>query len=163
MALSFTKSKTNVKRNYYTVYMRETGTTIASGDYDTLAHWTTFLALFTDIGHVENKNTSLKCEPADPVELEDGEEHYLGFQGEFECKFLQSASADDSALVDMEGKDCDLLLVEPDNNLWVYLHDKRFKVAKDLTSGEIEYARIFHKQLVANRSDYYEKGAVPTS
>lgn len=162
MALSFSKVKGNVSRNYYQVYMRETATAIASADYDTLVHWNTFLALFTEIGHIENKQSILNCVPSDPVELELGEEHFLAMDGTFECKFLQSAVADDTALDDMSGKDCDLLLVSTNGLKWVYVHNKRFKVEKNIVSGEIESSKIYHKQVVAERSDYYTSDSIPT-
>ena len=81
---------------------------------------------------------------------------------EVERHFL-SDPLDDAALVDMEGKDCDLLLVSTNGLKWIYVHDKRFKVEKNIVSGEIESARIYHKQTVGDRDDYYETGAIPTS
>ena len=71
--------------------------------------------------------------------------------------------ADDAALADFETKDCDLLLVSTNGLKWVYVHNKRFKVEKNIVSGEIESAKIYHKQIVADRDDYYETGAIPTS
>ena len=163
MALTFSANKSNIQRTYYTVYMRETGTAIQSSDYADLTSWNAFLALFTEIGWCENKNTKLTTVPSDEVELHNGEKHYLAVQGNFECKFLQSAVADDTALADMSGKDCDLLLVDDTAKKWVYMHNKRFKVEENIVSGEIESSRIYHEQSVPSADEYRDKGPIPVT
>jgi len=159
MALSFTKTKNSIIRHYYRVYMRSTGTAIAAGDYDTLSHWNTFKALFSEIGHCENKAVKLTCEPADVVELETGEEHYLAYKGSIEIKYLQSTAADYTDLDDMGDEDCDLVLIS--DTKWIYVHNKRFKNHFFKTGGEIEYTLIKHDQTVASKSAYFSEGLIP--
>jgi hypothetical protein len=164
MALSFSAAKTNIKRHFYKVYMRENGTAVVAGDYDTLAHWNTFLALFTYIGYCENKNVKLTVAADDPVEIDGGEVYHLGYKGNTELKFLQSAVADDTALTDMAAKDCDLLLVDTTNNKFHYVHDKLFNIEKVINSGEVEHAFIRHEQNCSAFDDYLNTtGAIPTS
>jgi len=167
MALSFSAAKANIKRNYYLVYMRETGTAIAAADYDTLAHWTTFLALFTYIGYCENKAVKVDVVPNDPVDIDLGEEKFLGYEGTTDIKFLQSAVADDTALADMASKDCDMLLVSNGSLKFRYVHNKRFNVETHINSGDIEHSIIKHKQNVtaaSGSSGYiHTTGAIPTS
>lgn len=163
MALSFTATKNSIQRHRYLVYMRSTGTAIAAGDYDTLAHWTSFLALFNHIGYCEDKQVKLTCEPTDEINLNNGEKHYLAYLGKVEIKYLQSTAADDADVEDMSDEDCDLLFVSTSTNKWVYVHNKRFKASKEIISGEVESWMISNEQEVAARSSYYSSGAIPTS
>lgn len=166
MALSFSKTKAGIKRNFYIVYMRETGTAPAAADYDTLAHWNTFLALHTAIGYCENKNVKVTVMPNDPIEVDEGEEINLGYEGNTEIKFVQSAVADDTALADMAGKDCDLMLVSTGSLKFRYLSDKRFNIELNVNSGDVEHTMIKHKQQVtalSGTSGYiHTTAAIPT-
>jgi hypothetical protein len=143
--------------------MRSTGTAIAAGDYDTAAHWATFLALFSHIGYCEDKQIKLTCEPTDEVPLNTGEKHFLAFLGKVEIKYLQSTPADDTDIEDMSDEDCDLLLVSTATSKWVYVHSKRFKAAKEIISGDVESWLITNEREVASRSGYYSSGAIPTT
>lgn len=163
MALSFTAAKGSILRHRFLVYMRSTGTAIASSDYDTLAHWTTFLALFSHIGYCEDKQVKLTCEPTDEVALNNGEKYYLAYNGKVEIKYLQSTPADDTDVEDMADEDCDLLFVSTSTNKWVYVHNKRFIASKEIISGDVESWMITNEQEVASRSAYYSSGAIPTS
>ena len=161
MALSFSKAKANVKKHFYIVYMRETSTAIVSTDYDTLGNWNTFIALFTAIGYCENKNVKVDVVPSEPVVVDEGEELNLEYEGNTEIKFLQSAVADDSALEDMTGKDCDMLLVSSRTNKFRYIHNKRFSIEQHVNSGDVEHSIIKHHQFVTALSGI--KGYVHTT
>lgn len=163
MALSFSADKDNIKRHYYQIYMRETGTAIAASDYDTAEHWATFLALFTYIGYCENKNVKVTLAADDPIEIDLGEVLMLGFKGNTDIKFVQSAVADDTALTDMITKDVDLLLVDTTNSKFHYIHDKRLNIEKIINSGEVEHTLIKHEQNVSAYSDYiHTTNTIPT-
>lgn len=164
MALSFSKTKAGIKRRFYVAYMRETGTAVAAGDYDTLAHWNTFLALFTAIGYLENQNVKIDLEPDPTIEIDSGEIIGVGYKASLEFKFLQSAVADDTALADMAGKDVDILLADSTNKKFVYIHNKRCRIAPKLNSGEVEHTIISHEQHCSAITDYlYTRAAIPTS
>ncbi len=148
MALTLSKAKANIQRHFYVVYMRETGTACAATDYDTLAHWNTFLALFTEIGYCENKNVKIDVERAEPIEIDEGEEYFLEYTGSTEIKYVQNDSTDHAALEDMASKDCDLLLVSSSSAQFIYVHNKRFNVEQHIISGDVEHAIIKHSQRI---------------
>ena len=162
-ALSFTAALTSVLRHNYLVYMRATATAIAAGDYDTAAHWATFLALFNHIGYCENKNVKLEVTPDDPVELNDGSMKYLGFAGKIEMKYLQSTAADAADLDTMAAQNNDLLLVDATGLKWIFVHNKEFKCTWIKNSGDVEHTLITHDQKVATKAAYFSEGAIPTS
>ena len=164
MALSFTASKSNIKRRYYTVYMRSTGTAITSSNYDTLVNWNTFLGLFDHIGYCENKNVKVNVAPDDPVEIDGGEVLNLGKKGTTEIKMLQSEVADKTAMLALEAEDADMLLVDDTNNKFMYIHDKRFNCEQVISSGEVENWMIRHEQNISSHTDYiHTEAAIPTS
>jgi len=136
MALSFTAAKANVLRHFYTVYMRETTTAMAAADYDTLEHWNTFIGLFNAIGKCENEQVSVKETPNVRV-VDFGEERIYSYAGEINIKYIQGLVADMSDLDDLRGHDADMLLVDPINLFFIYVHNQRFLVEKHLVSGEI--------------------------
>jgi hypothetical protein len=166
MALSFTASKDSVKRHFYSVYMRETGTAVASGDYDTLAHWTSFLALFQNIGSCENENVGWDEVP-NTVDIDYGEKHPHSYDGTLDVKFIQNAVADFDAIEDMADENCDLLLVDDVNHIFHYFHNKRFKVERHITSGGIPYFNIQLHQISGEVSGSYGfcylSNSIPTS
>ena len=142
MALSFTAESDNVKRHFYTVYMRETGTAILSTDYDTLAHWNDpWLASFNAIGKCENENVKIDSVP-NVVPIDYGEEAIYSYNGTIEIKYLQNLVADWTDLDALRIVNVDLLLVDSINAQFWYIHDKRFLVEKLLTSGEVSHAMI---------------------
>ena len=167
MALTLSKAKANIKKHYYTVYMRETATAPASGDYDTLSNWNTFLALFTEAGYCENKNVKLDIADGELIEVDGGEEMVLDYEGSLEIKYVQNDSADYAALEDMESKDCDLLLVSTRTNQFIYVHNKRFRFEHHVSSGEVDHSIIKHKQIVTAKSGnngyIHTIEAIPTS
>lgn len=166
MALSFSAAKANVKRHFYTVYMRETTTAIAAGDYDTLAHWNTFIATFNAIGSCENENIKIDEVPlVTPIDY--GEEKIIAYDGNIEIKYLQSAIADFTDIDYLRTVDCDLLLVDSINSIFVYVHDKRFLVEKHIKSGQVAHFIIKAQQVAGepsgNYSTIYLLGTIPAA
>lgn len=167
MAITLSKAKANIKRHYYNVYVRETGTAIQAADYADLSGWNTFLALFTAIGYCENENVKLDLDPADPVVVDEGEEITLGYEGNMEIKYLQSTPTDDAALKTDFDKSLDMLWVSTKTLKFMYFHNKNFKRGKRFNSGGLEHTLIQHKQGTPDDegSDgyIYLTEAIPTS
>ena len=136
MALSFSAESDNVLRHFYLVYMRETTTAMDADDYTGITVWNTFLLLFNAIGKCKNEAISVKETPN--VEVVDfGEERVTSYNGEINIKYIQGLVADMTDLDDLRVKNVDLLLVDPINLFFIYIHDQRFLVDKHLVSGEI--------------------------
>jgi hypothetical protein len=165
MALSFSAAKANVKRHFYTVYMRLTTTACSSSNYDTLEHWNTFIATFNAIGSFENE--SLKIDETPNVTIIDyGEEKIHSYEGNIELKYLQSTVDDLTDLAEIRGADCDMLLVDSINLIFFYIHDKRFLVEKHFKSGQVANFIIKAQQIAGERSGSYSTihtyGTIPT-
>ena len=136
MALSFTAAKANVLRHFYTVYMRETTTAMDGDDYTGITVWNSFVATFNAIGKCRNEEVSIKESP-NVVVVDFGEERIYSYAGEINIKYIQGLVADMSDLDDLRGHDADMLLVDPINLFFIYVHNQRFLVEKHLVSGEI--------------------------
>jgi hypothetical protein len=166
MSLSFSAAKANVKRHFYTLYMRETTTAVVAGDYDTLSHWNTFVATFNAIGKCANEDVKLDEVPQ-VVTTDYGEERIFAYNGSIDIKYLQGLVADMTDLDDLRTKDADLLLVDSINLIFFYIHDKRFLVEKHLVSGQIPDFRIKAEVSNAETSGTYgvihTYGTIPSS
>ena len=166
MALSFSSALGSVVRHFFKVYMRATGTAIAAGDIDTLANWTTHLALYAHIGYCEDKQTKYDEIP-NTVPIEYGKKHPVTYTGSLEVKLLQNAKADFDAIEAMKAENCDLLLVDNVNHIYIYIHNKRFKVVREIISGGIPNFTIQLNQvageLTGAYATVYEYGSIPTS
>jgi len=166
MALSFSAAKANVQRHFFLVYMRETTTAIAAGDYDTLAHWNTFIALFNAIGKCENENVKLDSVP-NVVTIDYGEERVISYNGTIELKYIQNLVADWTDIDDLRTHDADLLLVDSINAQFFYIHDKRFVIEKNVISGDISHSMIRCEIENAEASSTYgvihTHGTIPNS
>ena len=154
MALSFVTSKANVLRHFYTVYMRETTTVIAAADYADLAGWNTFIATMNAIGSCENEQVKIDEVPL-VVPIDYGEERVYAYDGNIEIKYLQNLVVDFTDIDDLRTHDCDLLLVDSINKIFVYVHDKRFLVEKHVRSGQIAHFIIKALQTAGQRSGLY--------
>ena len=154
MALSFSAAKANVKRHFYTVYMRETTTAILSTNYNNLINWNSFLSGFNAIGKCENENVKLDEVPQ-VVAIDYGEERIHSYNGSIEIKYIQGKVADMEDLDDLRTKDVDLLLVDSINAIFFYIHDKRFLVEKHLTAGQIPEFSIKCEMMNAETSSTY--------
>ena len=165
MALSFTSDIDSVVRHFYKVYMRATGTAIAASDIDTLIHWTDdWLALFQYIGSCENKLTKYD-EITNIVPVEFGKNQPHSYNGSLSIKFIQNAKADFDAIEAMKAEECDLLLVDDVNHIYFYIHNKRFKVTREIISGGIPNFIIELNQIAGEISGayatVYEYGTIP--
>ena len=155
MPLSFSVSKDSVTRHFYSVYMRATGTAIVpSTDLDTLAHWTTFKALFANIGSCENENVGWDEVPM-TVAVDYGEHHPYSYEGTLDIKFIQNAVADFAAIDAMVAEECDLILVDDINHIVHYFHNKRFKAERHLVSGGVPWFNIQLHQIAGEVSGVY--------
>jgi len=140
-AFNFTANVDNVKRHFYHILMRETGTVIQSTDYDTLDHWSSFIANFTHIGFCANESLHMDLFPK--VIVSDlGEEIVASYDGTLEFDYLQTKVADFTAVDDMKTKDCDVLLIGMVNHQFCYLHDKEFLAEKKLIGGDLARIKI---------------------
>lgn len=162
MALSLvTKSKTEIERQYYVAYFRESGTAIASTDYDTSEHWATFLALFDDLGEFEDKSLKLNTAEGDTIDASDGVKKVLGYVGTFEVRYLQNTVLADAGIQDLLTKEVDLLLVCDDSEKAYYIHNIVISGEKQEVSGDVGGWLLKNEKKVTTPSGYYTCVAIP--
>jgi len=165
MALSFSSALASVVRHFFKVYMRATGTAIVAGNIDTLAHWADpWLVSFAHIGYCEDKQTKYDEIP-NTVPIEYGKKHPVTYTGSLEVKLLQNAKADFDAIEAMKAENCDLLLVDDVNHIYIYIHNKRFKAIREIVSGGIPNFTIQLNQIAGELTGLYatvyEYGTIP--
>jgi len=149
MAITMSNAKANVKTFFYKLYIRETGTAMAAADYDTLAHWNTFLALFTHAGQCENQNVKLDHEKSGEITVDLGKKRFTTYDGKFEAKYVQGAVADLTAIrADLVGGDVDILLVDTQNAKAIYIHNVELFVDMHESSGDIFNALFSAEQII---------------
>lgn len=164
MALSIVaRAKTDINRKYYVAYVRESGTAIASTDYDTEAHWETFLALFTDLGEFEDKSLKLGVAEGDSIDTRDGVKRVLGYVGTLEVRYLQNTVLSDAGILDVLTKEVDLLLVCEDSLDFYYIHQVVLSGEKQEISGDVGAWLLKNEKKLAAASGYYTHQAIPTS
>lgn len=147
MALTMANAVANVKTFFYKLYIRETGTAIAAADYDTLAHWNTFIALFTYAGQCENKAVKLDQTPGNEIIVDLGKKRFTTYNCRLEAKYVQGAVADLTAIrADLIGGDVDILLVDTQNAKAIYIHNQELFVELHETSGDIFNAMLSCEQ-----------------
>jgi len=125
-----------------------------SEDYDTLANWATFLALFSHIGSCENKNVKFTETPL-IVDTDYGEKHAHSYDGKVDIKFLQNAEADFDAVDAMKAENVDMILVDDVNKIFWYFHNKRFKAETHLLSGGVTHFNLQLNQVAGEVSGLY--------
>lgn len=165
MALSLaSKTKTEVNRNRFVCYVRETTGDIASTDYDTLSNWNTYLGTFTDLGEFEDDSLKLEVEPGDGVKVSNGEEVILSHNANLEVKYLQSSISAENGILDLISKYLDVLLVSSGAGKFYNIYNIKLNGKKSTSSGgDVENWLLSNKKEVVDPDDYYTHGAIPTS
>lgn len=150
----FEADKDKIHRSFFSVYLRETGTAIATTDYDTTGHWATFLANFTHIGSCAMDGINLNLLPTTIV-ADFGEELITSYEGNFEANFLQNTVADFQAIEDLRPKFVDILLVDNVNNMFIYIHNKQILIDRHIKSGLIAETRLKLEETARNWDGIY--------
>jgi len=164
MAITMANAKANVKSFFYKLYIRETGTAIASADYDTAAHWATFLALFTYAGQVENQSMKITHTPSGEIVVDLGKKRFTTNDCKFEAAYVQGAVADLTAIrADLIGGDIDILLVDTVNQKAIYVHNVELFVELIETSGDIFKAMFSSEQVLPISEKIDTTVAIPQS
>lgn len=163
MALSLaTKSKDDIVRKRYVMYCRETSADILSTDYDTAAHWATYLATFDDLGEFEDKSLKLTVEEGDSVNASDGDRVVLGYKGALEVKYLQGTVAAETGIQDMITKMIDVVLVCTASLKFYNFYNIKLAGAKEAISGDVENWLLKNEKELVTADDYYTCAAIPT-
>jgi len=164
MAITMANAKANVKTFYYKMYIREHGTAMASTDYDTAAHWATFLALFTYAGQVENQSLKVSHTPSSEIVVDLGKKRFTTYDAKFEAKYVQGAVADLTAIrTDLIGGDVDILLVDTVNQKAIYIDDVELFVEFVETSGDLFNAMFSSEQTIPISSKIDTTVSIPQS
>lgn len=164
MAITMANAKASVKTFFYKVYIRDTGTAIAAADYDTLAHWNTFLALFTYIGQCKNTMTKIDSVPSGDRDIDEGRKKYTTKDCLVEATYLQGLAADiDAIRVDLTDNEVDVLFVDAVGLKAVYVHQQDLVIEEHEISGDEFAARMFGEQIIPYTSDFSTPVLIPTA
>ena len=164
MAITMSDAIANVKTNFYTVYIRNTSANIAATDYDTLAHWNTFLALFTNIGQCENENVKLSGTPSNDIVVNSGKKVFTTKDWAFEAKYVQATPADVGKIeTDLLGNKMDILLVDTVNAKFIYIYNQELYYTEEESSGNVAAYTLRNEQVRPIDSSYRTIGAIPSA
>ena len=157
------RTSANIKKRHYRVLHRNPAA-FGSGNYDTLANWTTFLATFTELGFCRDKTINPRFEEADREVLDEGTIKRMDYNGIVEFVLLQTQVADYTAYEAIENVAQDILLVDETNLVFIFFPNALCWFGENVVSGETESVPAkFEKEGITSKSDFRTRGAIPTT
>ena len=151
----------NIKRRHYRMLHRAPA---AYTRPTSAALFTTFLATFTEMGFCRDKTLKVGVVPAEKVELDDGGELNLGFNGHLEGSLLQTQATDFTDYEGLEGVSQDYLFYSEVSEMVIFVPTAKLTFKENMTSGEVETLDFeWNATNLATKAAFRDRFAEPTT